>query len=320
MNSERSTRPTSRRAAANSFWRGDAASLRRIWLGCMVPGAIVAATRRMSAQFLSIRSVFNLTADQWAQVLRDARAFEHVQPFRRQIPDAWGRTRNQGSSTQRRHDPCPPVSPSVRGRAVPSRSSGARRGCRGFVDGGGDDLRGERGEAVGDVRVRLDVGFGPVARVEVEGFAAAGGREELAVARGGPAAGWRRRNCCPARIASARRTASRQRRPFRRADAEVRAEARAEPARRCGLRSGVRRSTSASAHSCSIVVVAGRIVRVRRQASPNLRTKSSFNRASGASSRTRAPSSRAARPEKERNPYSRRRSARCSCRVSDRTA
>ena len=30
MNSERSTRPTSRRAAASSFWRGYAASLRRI--------------------------------------------------------------------------------------------------------------------------------------------------------------------------------------------------------------------------------------------------------------------------------------------------
>ena len=57
----------------------------------------------------------------------------------------------------------------------------------GLVDGGGDGLRGERGEAVGDVRVRLDAGFGSVAGVDqVERFAAAGGREELAVARGGP--------------------------------------------------------------------------------------------------------------------------------------
>ena len=30
----------------------------------------------------------HLAADQWAQVLRDAGAFEHVKPFRRQIPDA----------------------------------------------------------------------------------------------------------------------------------------------------------------------------------------------------------------------------------------
>ena len=30
-------RPTSRRAAASSFWRGYAASLRRSWLGRMVP-------------------------------------------------------------------------------------------------------------------------------------------------------------------------------------------------------------------------------------------------------------------------------------------
>ena len=57
----------------------------------------------------------------------------------------------------------------------------------GFVDGGRDGLRGERGEPVGDVRVRLDARFGPVASVDqVEGFAAAAGREELAVARGGP--------------------------------------------------------------------------------------------------------------------------------------
>ena len=48
MNRERSTRPTSRRAAASSFWRGYAASLRRIWLGRRVPAAMVAATRRMS--------------------------------------------------------------------------------------------------------------------------------------------------------------------------------------------------------------------------------------------------------------------------------
>ncbi len=71
--------------------------MRRIWLGRMVPAAMVDATRRMSAQFLSISSAFTL----------------------------------------------PPTS----GRP----------------------------------------GFGSVAGVDqVEGFAAAGGREELAVARGGP--------------------------------------------------------------------------------------------------------------------------------------
>ena len=53
----------------------------------------------------------------------------------------------------------------------------------GFVDGGRDGLRGERGEPVGDVRVRLDAGFGPVPGVDqVESFAPAAGREELAVA------------------------------------------------------------------------------------------------------------------------------------------
>ena len=53
-------RPTSRSAAASSFWRGYAASLRRSWLGRMVPAAMVAATRRMSAQFRPIRSTFTL--------------------------------------------------------------------------------------------------------------------------------------------------------------------------------------------------------------------------------------------------------------------
>ena len=56
-----------------------------------------------------------------------------------------------------------------------------------FVDGGRDGLGGERGEPVGDVRVRLDAGFGPVPSIgQVESFAPAGGGEELAVARGGP--------------------------------------------------------------------------------------------------------------------------------------
>ena len=56
MNRERSMRPTSRSADASSFWRGYAASLRKSWLGRMVPAAMVAATRK----FRSIRSTFTL--------------------------------------------------------------------------------------------------------------------------------------------------------------------------------------------------------------------------------------------------------------------
>ena len=59
-------RPTSRSAAASSFWRGYAASLRRSWLGRMVPAAIVDATRRMSAQLRSIQVRVHLAADQRA--------------------------------------------------------------------------------------------------------------------------------------------------------------------------------------------------------------------------------------------------------------
>ena len=54
----------------------------------MVPAAMVAPMRRMSAQFLPIRSVFTLPPTSGRKLLRDARAFEHVEPFRRQIPDA----------------------------------------------------------------------------------------------------------------------------------------------------------------------------------------------------------------------------------------
>ena len=58
-------RPTSRRAAASSFWRGYAASLRRSWLGRIRP--------------VPVDQVHvHLAADERAQVLRDARAFEHV--------------------------------------------------------------------------------------------------------------------------------------------------------------------------------------------------------------------------------------------------
>ena len=75
-------------------------------------------------------------------------------------------------------------------------------------------------------------------------------------ARGGSATGWRRPNCSPGGTRSA-------------------------------IRASMRRSasTSASAQSRSIVVVAGRMVRVRRQASTNLRTRSSFDCGCGASGR-----------------------------------
>jgi len=59
--------------------------------------------------------------------------------------------------------------------------------------------------------------------------------------------------------------------------------------------------------------VADRMVRVPRQASTNLRARSSFDCACSASSRSRSTSSRAAPPEKDRNPYRRRSSTRCSC-------
>ena len=55
---------------------------------------------------------------------------------------------------------------------------------------------------------------------------------EAAPLGGGPAAGWRQRNCCPARTAGARRTASRRRRPFREQVLQFTPERGRNPARR----------------------------------------------------------------------------------------
>ena len=82
-------------------------------------------------------------------------------------------------------------------------------------------LRGEWGEPVGDVRVRLDAGVGSVPGVDqVEGFAPAAVREELAVAGGGPPP-------CPRRPPSVARPGPR--RPQGPLRADRRAGRRAEP-------------------------------------------------------------------------------------------
>ena len=123
-----------------------------------------------------------------AQVLRDARAFEHVEALRRQVPDA----RDERVAEDRacgedmvgeaaRVGVLFTDAPPGLVHQEPVEDVGR------FVDGGRDGLGGERREPVGDVRVRLDAGFGPVPGVDqVEGFAPAAGREELAVAGGGP--------------------------------------------------------------------------------------------------------------------------------------
>ena len=122
-------------------------------------------------------------------------------------------------------------------------------------------------------------------------------REAAAGARGGPAAGWRRPSCCPARTANRVTPASTV------SSSSCSRSPRSPGGTRSAMRASIRRSasTSASAQSRSIVVVAGRMVRVRRQASMNLRTRSSFDCACGASSWSSSTSSREAPPEKDRD-------------------
>ena len=130
----------------------------------------------------------HLAADQRAQALRDARAFEHVEALRGQVPDA--RDERVAEDRARGEDVVGEAArvgvlfadaPAGLVHQEPVEDVGR------FVDSGRDGLGGERGVSVGDVRVRLHAGFGPVPGVDqVEGFAPAGSREELAVARGAP--------------------------------------------------------------------------------------------------------------------------------------
>ncbi len=150
----------------------------------------------------------HLAADQRAQALRDARALEHVEALRGQVPDA--RDERVAEDRARGEDVVGEAAgvgvlfadaPSGLVHQEPVEDVGR------FVDGGRDGLGGERGESVGDVRVRLDAGFGPVPGVDqVERFTPAAGREELAVAGGGPPR-------CPRRRPSVVRPGPRRRRP-----------------------------------------------------------------------------------------------------------
>ena len=101
-------RPTSRRAATSSFWRGYAASLRRSWLGRMVPAAIVDATRRMSAQLRPIRSTFTLSPTSGRRRFGYARALEHVER-RLELPPATAPAGAAAASRRRADWPGPAV-------------------------------------------------------------------------------------------------------------------------------------------------------------------------------------------------------------------
>ena len=145
-------RPTSRSAAASSFWRGYAASLRRSWLGRMVPADMVAATRKMSAQLRSIRFHVHLAADQRAQALRDARAFEHVEGVSRAGPGCAGRTRSRGSRTRRKTWSVKPARVGVLFADAPPGLVHQEpvEDVGRFVDGGRNGLDGERRVPVGE--------------------------------------------------------------------------------------------------------------------------------------------------------------------------
>ena len=142
----------------------------------------------MSAPVPVDRADAHLAADQRAQALRDARAFEHVEALRGQVPNA----RDERVAEDRARGEDVVGEPAGVGVLLADAPPGLVHqkpveDVGRFVDGGRDGLGGERGEPVGDVRVRLDAGLGPVAGVDqVEGLAPAAGREELAVAGGGP--------------------------------------------------------------------------------------------------------------------------------------
>ena len=136
---------------------------------------MVAATRRMSAQFLPIRSAVHLAPDQRAQPLRDAGAREYVEPFRRQIPEA--RDERVAEARARREDmarEAPRVGVLLAHASPRLVHQETVKDVGGFVDGGGNRLCGERRIPVGHMRVCLDSWVDPVLGVhQVHGFAPA---------------------------------------------------------------------------------------------------------------------------------------------------
>ena len=116
----------------------------------MVPAAMVAATRRMSAQFRSIRSTFTLPPTSGRRGFRDAPAFEHVEAFRGQVPDA--RDERVAEDRARGEDMVGEaarvgvlLADALPGLVHQEPVEDVGR----FVDGGRDGLGGERGEPVG---------------------------------------------------------------------------------------------------------------------------------------------------------------------------
>ena len=106
-------------------------------------------------QLRSIKVHVHLAADQRAQALRDARAFEHVEALRGQVPDA--RDERVAEDRARGEDMVGEAArvgvlfadaPPGLVHQEPIEDVGR------FVDGGRDGLGGERGEPVGDVRVQ----------------------------------------------------------------------------------------------------------------------------------------------------------------------
>ena len=128
----------------------------------MVPAAMVAANRRMSAQLRSIRSTFTLPPTSGRRRFGTPASLERVEALRWQIPDAG----DERVAEDR-----------ARGEDVVGEAAGVGvlfadapaglvhqepvEDVGRFVDGGRDSLGGERGESVGDVRVRLDARLGP---------------------------------------------------------------------------------------------------------------------------------------------------------------
>ena len=104
------------------------------------------------------------SADERAQRLRHAGALEHMEAFRGQVTDA--RDERVAEDRARREDMVGEAAGVgvLFADATPGLvHQQAIEDVGSLVDGGGDGLRGEWREAVGDVRVCFDPGFGPVA-------------------------------------------------------------------------------------------------------------------------------------------------------------
>src|SRR5215472_19087691 len=183
--SVRSSRPSSRSAAATPFWRGYDASWRRMSEAVTVPVRMEAATRRMSGQCARISATLMRPAISGFERGIGRRSAEAVEAPALQVRD----TRREQEPEQRTQGEdvvgiATTIGVVAMGRDLTLVIKQAVEHMHGFAGSRCNHLGVERRVAVGEMRVELDARVITVVRVEAAGVATeAACPEELTVRR-----------------------------------------------------------------------------------------------------------------------------------------